>query len=578
MILYKINKIIFEFIESLDDLTNEDLISIKSKINTLISENLERGHITSNACLVAGNILKTNPKALSEKLKEILIEDAAIENVEIAGPGFINLYLTREAFYSVVDDALLKEETFGNSNSGKDKKIQIEFVSANPTGPLHVGHGRGAAYGDACARLLSATGCKVEKEYYVNDAGRQMDILTTSVILRQINISDDDFPASAYKGDYIKNISNNFKSQSSKDATFSFDISKFSDADPEKQIDKIIDFLKTDNEDLWFAIKKYALDNVLMSIKNDLEEFNVKHDEWFFESTLGSTLNQDSDISKSINLLAEKGKTFEKDGAIWLQTTAFEDDKDRVLIRDDGRATYFASDVAYHKNKLDRGFDKIINIWGADHHGYIKRIEASLASMNFDKNKLQVCLVQFANLFQGGSKVKMSTRSGEFFTLADLIENIGVDASRFYYLSKQADQHLDFDLDLAKSDKKENIYYYIQYAHARIESLNEKFINMSIGSSKNTIKNGEYKNCDKIIHELMRYPEIVQRAADNMHPHIIIYYLRDLAHTFHSFYNDNHVLSESEDNLSSIMSALNALKIVFGNALNLLGISPLNKM
>ena len=249
-----------------------------------------------------------------------------------------------------------------------------------------------------------------------------------------------------------------------------------------------------------------------------------------------------------------------------------------MLIRDDGRATYFASDVAYHKNKLDRGFDKIINIWGADHHGYIKRIEASLASMNFDIDKLQVCLVQFANLFQGSSKVKMSTRSGEFFTLADLIENIGVDASRFYYLSKQADQHLDFDLDLAKSDKKENIYYYIQYAHARIESLNEKFINMSIGSSKNTIKNGEYKNCDKIIHELMRYPEIVQRAADNMHPHIIIYYLRDLAHTFHSFYNDNHVLSESEDNLSSIMSALNALKIVFGNALNLLGISPLNKM
>ena len=578
MILYKINKLIFEFIKSLDDSTNEDLISLKSKVNTLISENLERGHITSNVCLVAGNTLKTNPRELSERLKEILIEDAAIENVEIAGPGFINLYLTREAFYSVVEDALLKKETFGNSNSGKDKKIQIEFVSANPTGPLHVGHGRGAAYGDACARLLSATGCKVEKEYYVNDAGRQMDILTTSVILRQINIYDDDFPASAYKGEYIKNISNNFNSQSSKDVTFSFDINEFSDADPEKQIDKIIDFLKADNEDLWFSIKKYALDNVLISIKNDLEKFNVKHDKWFFESELGSTLNQDSDISKSINLLAEKGNTFKKDGAIWLKTTAFEDDKDRVLIRDDGRATYFASDVAYHKNKLDRGFNKIINIWGADHHGYIKRIEASLASMNFDIDKLQACLVQLANLFQGGSKVKMSTRSGEFFTLADLIENIGVDASRFYYLSKQADQHLDFDLDLAKSDKKENIYYYIQYAHARIESLNEKYINMNISFSKNTIKNGEYNNCDKIIHELMRYPEIIQRAADNMHPHIIIYYLRDLAHTFHSFYNDNHVLSESEDNLSSIMSVLNALKIVFRNALNLLGISPLNKM
>ena len=578
MVLYKINNLIFEFINSLDVLTEKDLKSLRRKVNTLISENLERGHITSNVCLVAGNILKANPRELSEKLKTILAEDVSVEKVEIAGPGFINLYLTREAFYSVVEDALLKKEVFGSSDSNKDKYIQIEFVSANPTGPLHVGHGRGAAYGDACARLLSATGCKVEREYYVNDAGRQMDILTTSVILRKINISDDDFPASAYKGDYIKNISRDFTLQSPTNINFSFDINKFSDSDPEKQIDKIINFLKTDNESLWFEIKKYALENVLTSIKNDLESFNVQHDKWFFESSLGSTLDKDSDISKSINLLEKKDKTFKKDGATWLQTTAFEDDKDRVLIRDDGRATYFASDVAYHKNKLDRGFDKIINIWGADHHGYIKRIEASLASMNFDKDKLQVCLVQFANLFQSGSKVKMSTRSGEFYTLADLIENIGVDAARFYYLSKQADQHLDFDLDLAKSDKKENIYYYIQYAHARIESLNDKFIKMSVSSKKNTIKIGEYDKCDKIIHELMRYPEIVQRAADNMHPHILIYYLRDLAHTFHSFYNDNHVLSETEDNLSSIMSALNALKIVFGNALNLLGISPLNKM
>ena len=503
------------------------------------SDNLDKGHLTTNIAMVGAGVAKKNPKEIAEFIKKSLLEDQSINKIEIAGPGFINIFLEQEIFL----DLLCKSVQFSNQVPEKEKqKIQVEFVSANPTGPLHVGHGRGAAYGDAIIRLLNFKGHDATGEYYVNDAGRQIDILTCSIILRGKNLfNDDDFPESAYKAEYINDIAAKINPEFFEN--FSIDELGQSPNDPEKQIDKIIDFLKTDNEDLWFAIKKYALDNVLMSIKNDLEEFNVTHDEWFFESSLGSSLNQDSDISKSINLLEEKGKTFEKDGAIWLQTTAFEDDKDRVLIRDDGRATYFASDVAYHKNKLDRGFDKIINIWGADHHGYIKRIEASLASMNFDKDKLQVCLVQFANLFQGGSKVKMSTRSGEFFTLADLIENIGVDASRFYYLSKQADQHLDFDLDLAKSDKKENIYYYIQYAHARIESLNEKFINMNIGSSKNTIKNGEYKHCDKIIHELMRYPEIVQRAADNMHPHIIIYYLRDLAHTFHSYYNDNHYIS-----------------------------------
>ena len=292
-------------------------------------------------------------------------------------------------------------------------------------------------------------------------------------------------------------------------------------------------------------------------------------------------INQElSEISSSINKLKADGQAYEKDGAIWLNTDISGDDKHRVLIRDNGRTTYFASDVAYHKNKIERGFDKLINVWGADHHGYIKRIEASLEALGSNKNKLIVKLVQFANLFKDGEKVKMSTRSGEFFTLKDLIEDIGADAARFYYLSKQADQHLDFDLDLAKSDSKENIFYYIQYAHARIVSLEEKFLANypSVEKDVKSIESNSYNECDKLIHEISRYPDVVKKSASSLQPHLIIYYLRDLSQLLHSYYNDNHVLSESEENMKAIVQCLSSVRQVISNGLNLLGISPMNKM
>ena len=574
----EINKEIEKFLSSIVN-NKKNINSIVKKGSTSISDDLKKGHITSNVCMVAASILKLNPKNLAEDLKTRLEKIDKFDNVEVAGPGFINISLNREDFVSTIELINKNKDSFGSSAIGKKNKVQIEFVSANPTGPLHVGHGRGAAYGDAIGRILESTGSIVEKEYYVNDAGRQIDILTASVILRLIkNDISNYFPANGYKGEYIdeigKKLDKKVKIQDFKSLSIK------SSEDPEEEIDNIIHELEKLNNNSWNLIKKFSLKEIVKSIEDDLKAFNVNFDKWFYESSLGKIGDNSSDIALSVNKLIKDGHAYEKDKAIWLNTDISGDDKHRVLVRDNGKATYFASDVAYHKNKIDRGFDKLINVWGADHHGYIKRIEASIENLGSNKNKLAVKLVQFANLFKDGKKVKMSTRSGEFFTLKNLIEDIGSDAARFYYLSKQADQHLDFDLDLAKSDSKENIFYYIQYAHARIVSLEEKALD-KFSEIKRNIKNissGDYKECDNLIHEISKFPDIVNKSANTLQPHVIIYYLKDLSQLFHSFYNDNHVLSESEENMQSILECLIAVKQVISNGLNLLGITPMQKM
>lgn len=574
----EINKEIEKFLSSIVN-NKKNINSIIKKSSTSISDDLKKGHITSNVCMVSASILKLNPKNLAEDLKTRLEKIDKFDNVEVAGPGFLNISLNREDFVSTIEFINKNKDSFGSSAIGKKNKVQIEFVSANPTGPLHVGHGRGAAYGDAIGRILESTGTIVEKEYYVNDAGRQIDILTASVILRLIkNDIGNYFPTNGYKGEYIDEIGkkldkklkiHDFKSLSIKSCE-----------DPEEEIDNIIHELEKLNNNSWNLIKKFSLKEIVKSIEDDLKAFNVNFDKWFYESSLGKIGDDSSDIALSVNKLIKDGHAYEKDKAIWLNTDISGDDKHRVLVRDNGRATYFASDVAYHKNKIDRGFDKLINVWGADHHGYIKRIEASIENLGSNKNKLAVKLVQFANLFKDGKKVKMSTRSGEFFTLKNLIEDIGSDAARFYYLSKQADQHLDFDLDLAKSDSKENIFYYIQYAHARIVSLEEKALDKFSEINRNikNISSGDYKECDNLIHEISKFPDIVNKSANTLQPHVIIYYLKDLSQLFHSFYNDNHVLSESEENMQSILECLIAVKQVISNGLNLLGITPMQKM
>ena len=582
-----IDKEINSFLFSLVDNSNEDKINkIIEKYSTSITENINNGHITTNVCMVAASILKLNPIELASQLVEKLNLLDLFQVVEAAGPGFINITLRRKDFVSVINNINKDKKRYGESNIGNGKKIQIEFVSANPTGPLHVGHGRGAAYGDAVGRILKATGFNVEKEYYINDAGRQIDILTSSVILKIIcKEIGEYFPENAYKGAYISEIGENYVSNKkvafkNPESVLSVQKMFLNSDDNEDEIDAVILALKKLDIDLWNSVKNFSLREIINSIENDLKKFNVTFDNWFRESSLGDIEDASSTIASSIEKLKKDGHAYEQDNAIWLNTKISGDDKHRVLVRDDGRPTYFASDVAYHKDKIDRGFDTLINVWGADHHGYIKRIEASIEALGSKKEKMVVKLVQFANLYKNGEKVKMSTRSGDFFSLENLIDEIGSDASRFYYLSKQADQHLDFDLDLAKSDSKENIFYYIQYAHARISSLKDKYNKKVAINDLNLsgIEQNSYSQCDELIHEISKYPDVITKASKTLQPHLIIYYLRDLSQLFHSYYNDNHVLSESDENITAIISCLSSVGIVISNGLNLLGITPIKKM
>ncbi len=575
------NQHIENFLVKESGYSKEDVILIKDKYKTEITDDLKRGHITTNIGLVSGSVTGTNPKEAAEALKKNLINLDGVDQIEVAGPGFLNIFLNRLYFVNLITDSLNAKKAYGTSNLGEGKKIQIEFVSANPTGPLHVGHGRGAAFGDALGRILEASGYEVSKEYYINDAGRQIDILTVSVLLRLFKcFEENSFPSSGYRGKYIIDISNEIDKKDCINENQLKTIISNLPSDPEEEIDALIRNFKNEAIELWEHAKNKSLNVVLGLIKEDLAAFKVDFNNWFYESSLGTVGDRDSKIYSAINQLEKSGQAYKEEGALWLNTENVGDDKNRVLIREDGRATYFAADVAYHKDKIDRGFDRLINVWGSDHHGYIKRIESSLEGLGFSKESLHVQLVQFANLFQGKEKIKMSTRSGNFFTLRDLIDEIGVDAARFYYLSKQADQHLDFDIELAKSQNKENLIYYIQYAHARICSLQNKYIEMndSLPTSIKSIEDGAYLACDKLLHEASKFPGVVERSAVALQPHLLVFYLRDLAHQFHSFYNDNPVLKESKENQESILQSLNLVRLVIANGLNLLGIDALEKM
>lgn len=576
-----------QILSSLNEFVDNDLSfgsdqkkTLLNKHKLTLTDSLQKGHWTTNLCLIASNLIKTNPRDIASALILRLESKPEIEKVELAGPGFVNIFLTREAFFNQLDDAYKNPNSFVGSSRSPKEKIQIEFVSANPTGPLHVGHGRGAAYGDAIGRILQRLGHEVSREYYVNDAGRQIDILACSIFLRKFEFFDDDaFPGSAYKGSYILDIAETLEidlvlTQEEKEVL----IDNLPDNDEEK-IDELIKRIKTFDSNNWSLLRDFGLGYVIKSIKKDLTEFKVIFDNWFYESSLGELADKKSEISLALNQV-KKEHAYEKDGAVWLESTKFGDDKDRVIIRDDGRGTYLSADLAYHRNKLDRGFDTIINVWGSDHHGYIKRIEATIEAMGYSKKQMKVQLVQFANLFENGSKVKMSTRSGNFYTLKQLIDDIGPDASRFYYLSKQADQHLDFDIELAKSQNKENLIFYIQYAHARIASLQSKYLesNQSLPNDLEEIRNGSYTACDKLIHAASKFPGVVERSGETLQPHIIVFYLRDLAQQLHSYYNDNPILKESQENQESILQSLSLVKLVISNGLSLLGIEALEKM
>lgn len=539
------------------------------------------GDFACNVAMVLAKAVQMRPRDLAARIVEQLpSNDPSIAKVEIAGPGFINVFLTSQAYHAVIDEIFTAQDVYGRSQLGAGESVIIEFVSANPTGPLHVGHGRGAAYGAALANLLTVTGFKVHKEYYVNDAGRQLDILATSIWLRYLELCGETvtFPSNAYQGDYIWDIAASLHRKHGdalrhSSATVFENIPADVDqgGDKEQHIDALIErSQQLLGEVSYQLVFQKGLEIILDDIRRDLEQFGVVYDQWFLESSLK--------VQTAIDELKVAGHTYQQDGALWFRSSAFGDEKDRVLVRDNGQFTYFASDIAYHLNKLERGFDHLINIWGADHHGYVARVKAAILALGTNAERLKVLLVQFATLYRGKERLSMSTRSGEFVTLRELREEVGTDAARFFYVQRKSEQHLNFDLELAKSQKNDNPVYYIQYAHARISSvfrlLQEKGLTWEHNSATLSRLDSDGRE-QALLLKLSRYPEVIETAAQAYEPHQLTYYLLDLAQNFHTFYdNKQHkVLIEEEELRNARLSLIAAVQQVLRNGLTIIGVS-----
>ncbi|MEJ5300377.1 MAG: arginine--tRNA ligase [Thermodesulforhabdaceae bacterium] len=518
----------------------------------------QHGDYATNAAMVLARSLKKNPKEIAEKLKEPItsLGSNILDRLEIAGPGFINFFVRKEAFKQVIPMIFEQRENFGRTDIGKGQFVQVEFVSANPTGPLHVGHGRGAAVGDALSRILDACGYRVHREYYINDVGKQMNILGRSLYLRYLELSGKsiEFPEDHYRGDYMKELAQDFLREV---GTRYIDL-------PEEEVVPIC--------------SKYAAQKILDGIRKDLEDFRVTYDEWFSEERL----HHEGMVEKAIDQLRSRGFIYEQDCAIWFKSSLFGDEKDRVIIRSNGAKTYFAADIAYHWNKMERGFDRIIDIWGADHHGYVPRIKAVVQALGFDSEKLNVILVQLVNLLRGGQPVAMSTRAGEFVTLREVMDEVGVDAARYIFLTRRSDSPLDFDLELAKAQSSENPVYYVQYAHARISSL------LGVASERGVAIDMEkaFKHLDRLEEPqeiqlakiLGEFPFVLRKSAECFEPHRIPYYLHELASTFHAYYNHHRILTDDEELTQARLALAVSIHIVLKNGLNLIGVSAPDKM
>ncbi len=563
--------------------------SLNPRVNVENTRDKTHGDFATNLAMMLTKAAGLPPRALAEKIVELVVDEPLIEKVEIAGPGFINFFVNDSAKFSVVNTVLAQAANFGQCNVGQGRSVLVEFVSANPTGPLHVGHGRGAAYGASVANLLAVAGFNVSKEYYVNDAGRQMDILATSVWLRYLSLCGESlvFPSNGYKGDYIYEISKDLQAHFG-DTLKCTALEVFAGVhadegqeggDKEKHIDDLI--VKAKNllgATHYEAVFSSAVDAILSDIKEDLSGFGVTFDQWFSERALMNTGVIDAAIEK----LQAADKIYEKGGALWFRSTDYGDEKDRVVVRENGLKTYFASDIAYHFNKLERGFDLLIDIWGSDHHGYVPRVKAAMQAMDTNPEALEVLLVQFAILYKGGEKLAMSTRSGQFVTLRELRDEVGCDAARFFYVQRKSEQHMDFDLDLAVSKSNENPVYYIQYAHARIcrvlaQSEEKGYVfDQKAGLAVLGCLNSTQET--HIATELAKYPDIVARAALVYEPHQIAYYLKDLAHALHSYYNASQFIVEEESVRQARLTLISAVKQVLQNGLAILGVSAPESM
>ena len=569
----------------------QDLISkgilneMPSKIRIDHTKDNSHGDYATNIALMLSKQAKMSPVELAKIIIDQFEQKNFIKKIEIAGPGFINFFISQESSSSIVNDILAQAASYGCSDIGQGKKVLLEYVSANPTGPLHVGHGRGAAYGATVSNLLRNAGFIVDNEYYVNDAGRQMDILTVSIYLRYLTICGEDlrFPDNGYQGQYINDIAQGIYETSGQKFHLKSDLvfenvcrDGTEGGDKEVHIDQLIEKAKSILGDGFKAVFEVGIESILSGIKNDLAEFGVVFEKWFSEQSL-----IDSGLSEScISKLKDSKNLYEKDGALWFKTTNYGDEKDRVVVRDNGNHTYFASDIAYHLEKLDRGYDKIINVWGADHHGYIPRVKASIEALGHNSDKLEILLVQFANLYRSGSKVQMSTRSGSFVTLEDLRAEVGNDAARFFYILRKSEQHMDFDLDLAKSKTNENPVYYIQYAHARICSVfkqaDEKELELDVSQANLSLLTEEIEK--DILRELSRFRSVLESSAIQYEPHQLAYYLRDLSNHFHSYYNACKFIVDDKNLTQSRLALINATQQILKNGLSILGVGAPESM
>ena len=580
--------------KQLQELINQSLQTLKSEgleitiqkddIKIEYSRDASHGDFATNIAMVLAKTLNCNPRELANKITKNIPKINLVKNVEIAGPGFINFFLSQNSYQSVVLDILKHGDLYGNSEIGENKPTLVEFVSANPTGPLHIGHGRGAACGAAICNLLRKTGFDVYCEYYVNDSGRQVNILTVSVWLRYLQQFEEKiiFPDNAYQGNYITDIAVSLKKKyGDKFIAPNVDILNIitKKEDEDAKIDKLINHCKNVlGEKKYHTIFEMSLASIQSSIEEDLCNFGIEFNNWFSEYSL----IKNNMVEKCISKLDKNSWVYEKNGAKWFRSSKLGDEKDRVLVKENGQTTYFASDIAYHMSKFERGYKKIINIWGADHHGYIARIVASVKALDYPPEAIKILLIQFAALFRGKEKLQMSTRSGEFITLKELVKEVGKDAARFFYIQRKNEQHLDFDLELAKSESNDNPVYYIQYAHARICSvfrqMNEKGYSFIKSEELSDLSVLSDPHEIKLLTSLARYPDVIENSAISFEPHQLAYYLKELANDFHTYYNASKFLVDDNLIRNARLSLILSTKQVIKDGLSLLGVSSPEEM
>jgi arginyl-tRNA synthetase len=541
----------------------------------------KHGDFATNIALRLAKPARRNPRELAQAIIAALPPNSLVARTEVAGGGFINFFLTTEAYASELTKVHELGDRYGRSNLGKGERVMLEFVSANPTGPLHVGHGRQAAYGATLANLLNAVGFSVSREYYINDAGRQMDILTVSAWLRYLEQGGEDipFPSNGYRGDYVKPIGEILRANVGSEfhrpaATVLANLPEDTPETKDAYIDAVITRCRElIGDDGFHRVLELALERMLGDIREDLEQFGVSFDRWYSERALGES----GAIDRALERLKSQGRLYEKDGATWFRATQFGDEKDRVVVRENGVKTYFASDIAYHLEKRERGFERLIDVLGADHHGYVARVRAGLEAMGEPGNSLEVNLIQFVSLFRGGEKIPMGKREAQFVTLRELRTEVGNDACRFFYLISSHDQPLDFDLELAKSRTRENPVYYIQYAHARVSSVMKQAdargfeYDRDEGLANTVLLAGE--NEQAVLKSVTRYPEALELAATNRAPHALAHYLRELANTFHTYYNAEQFIVPDPKLRNARLALIEAAQQVIRNGLTLLGVT-----